>query len=232
MPPTSRRLRSSAKLSFFRPSTAACRAPRPCPASFSRRAALIAPVIFRPWLTSTYLHEAAKHAVRRGVGKHQPLNCLLGARWTWHNRQRIARVPALADPFSRHDMSLAHEHGWRILQPPMHALHRRTSRIIGDTEFAHNVGFDEMPELQEFHQSHITQCGQGLSTSRESPTRRTYFHLLCLGRSPSASPLTGVDLRRENVHSLSIPCCATFWFACFWHLLTFYALYSFRVSGV
>ena len=59
-------------------------------------------------------------------------------------------------------------------------------------------------------------------TSKETyPVVRTYFPLLCLGRSPSASPSTGVDLRRENVHSLSIPCCTTFWFACFWHLLTF-----------
>ena len=56
-------------------------------------AALIAPLIFRPWLTSTHLqlcdNEAAKHAIRRGVGKHQLLNCLLGAHWTWHNRQQL-----------------------------------------------------------------------------------------------------------------------------------------------
>ena len=168
-------------------------------------AALIAPVIFRPWLTSTYLqlcdNEAAKHAIRRGVGKHQPLNCLLGAHCTWHNRQQlqlhVARVPThanIADPFSRHDMSLAHEHGWHVLQPPMHALHRRMCRI-------HNVGFDEVPEPHKFHQSHITQGGQDFPrpmrarhTSKETcPVVRTSFPLLCLGRSPSASPSTGVD---------------------------------------
>ena len=128
-------------------------------------AALIAPVIFRPWITDTYLqlcdNEAAKHAIRRGVGKHQPLNCLLGAHWTWHNRQQlqlhIARVPThanIADPFSRHDMSLASKHHWQILEPPMHALHKRTCKIIGDIEFAHAVGFDDIKELQQFHRNH------------------------------------------------------------------------------
>ena len=137
-------------------------------------AALIAPVIFRPWLTSTHLqlcdNEAVKHAIRRGVGKHQPLNSLLGAHSNWRNRQQLQLHIAR---FSRHDKSVAHKHGWQVLQSPMHALHTRTCRVIGDIEFAPTgVGFDEMPEAQQFHQSHTTQCGQGVSTSREGPTHQ------------------------------------------------------------
>ena len=53
--------------------------------------AILAPLIFQPWLDSFYVqccdNEASRHALLKGVGKHQPLNCLIAAHWTWHNRQ-------------------------------------------------------------------------------------------------------------------------------------------------
>ena len=71
----------------------------------------------------------------------------------------IARVPThanIADPFSRHDMTLALTHGWQVMGPPLRALQKRTCRIVGDVEFAHDVGFDERKELQQFHKQHMT----------------------------------------------------------------------------
>ena len=63
--------------------------------------AIIAPVVFRPLLTTPYIqvcdNEASKHAILKGTGKHQPLNNLIGSHWTWHNRcqlhQILDRVP-------------------------------------------------------------------------------------------------------------------------------------------
>ena len=74
--------------------------------------AVIAPVLFQPLLTQPYIqlcdNEASKHAIIKGTGKHQPLNNIIGAHWTWHNRcqlhQILDRVPSkanIADPFSR-----------------------------------------------------------------------------------------------------------------------------------
>ncbi|CAE7242575.1 unnamed protein product, partial [Symbiodinium sp. KB8] len=44
-------------------------------------AAILAPVIFEPWLDHFYVqccdNEASRHALIKGVGKHQPLNCLI-----------------------------------------------------------------------------------------------------------------------------------------------------------
>ena len=67
-------------------------------------AAILAPVIFEPWLGSFYVqcwdNEASRHALIKGVGNHQPLNCLIAAHWTWHNGRGIAhrleRVPTKA----------------------------------------------------------------------------------------------------------------------------------------
>ena len=74
--------------------------------------ALLAPLIFEPLLNEFYIqccdNEAAKYAVIRGVGKHQPLNALISAHSTWRNRRGIARrlerVPTkanISDPVSR-----------------------------------------------------------------------------------------------------------------------------------
>ena len=76
--------------------------------------AVIAPVLFHPILTKPYIqlcdNEASKHAIIKGTGRHQPLNNIIGAHWTWHNRyqlhQILDRVPSkanIADPFSRGD---------------------------------------------------------------------------------------------------------------------------------
>ena len=54
--------------------------------------AVIAPVLFHPILTKPYIqlwdNEASKHAIIKGTGKHQPLNNIIGAHWTWHHRYR------------------------------------------------------------------------------------------------------------------------------------------------
>ena len=74
--------------------------------------AILAPLIFEPWLDSFYVqccdNEASRHALLKGVGKHQPLNCLIAAHWTWHNRRslahRLERVPTkenISDGISR-----------------------------------------------------------------------------------------------------------------------------------
>ena len=67
--------------------------------------AIIAPIVCEPILGDFYIqccdNEAARHALIKGVGKHQPLNCLISAHWTWHNRRgiahRIERVPTKAN---------------------------------------------------------------------------------------------------------------------------------------
>ena len=58
---------------------------------------MMAPIVFAPCLENFYVqccdNEAARHALIKGVGKHQPLNCLIAARWTWHNRKGLAGTP-------------------------------------------------------------------------------------------------------------------------------------------
>ncbi|OLP84935.1 hypothetical protein AK812_SmicGene34138 [Symbiodinium microadriaticum] len=48
-------------------------------------AATLAPMIFEPWLGTFYVqccdNEASRHALIKGVGKHQPLNCFTAAHW-------------------------------------------------------------------------------------------------------------------------------------------------------
>ena len=124
--------------------------------------AVLAPVLFQPLLTTPYIqlcdNEASKHAIIKGTGKHQPLNNIIGAHWTWHNRcqlhQILDRVPSkanIADPFSRGDFSIANERGWRILRTPHTPILQRTFKIIGDPLFAHTTGFSEIPGLSAFH---------------------------------------------------------------------------------
>ena len=59
-------------------------------------AAIITPVLIRPLLTDTYIQlcdiDAATHAIIKGSGKHMPLNNLIGAHWTWHNRQQLRQI--------------------------------------------------------------------------------------------------------------------------------------------
>ena len=68
-------------------------------------AAILAPMICEPFLIGTFYvqccdNEASRHVLINGVGKHQPLNCLIAAHWTWHNRRglahRLERVPTKA----------------------------------------------------------------------------------------------------------------------------------------
>ena len=124
--------------------------------------AVIAPVLFHPLLTRPYIqlcdNEASKHAILKGTGKHQPLNNIIGAHWTWHNRcqlhQILDRVPSkanIADPFSRGDFDIAHQHGWKILRTPHKEILQRTFKIIGDALFAHTTGFSNLSGLQAFH---------------------------------------------------------------------------------
>ncbi len=130
--------------------------------------AIIAPVLFKPVLTTPYIqlcdNEASKHAILKGTGKHQPLNNLIGSHWTWRNRsqlhQVLDRVPSkanIADPFSRGDFSIATDRGWRILRPPHIDILKRTFKIIGDTTFAHEHGFDGLPGVSNFHDHIIKQ---------------------------------------------------------------------------
>ena len=60
-------------------------------------AAMLAPVICEPWPDDFYIHccdsQASRHALikgLKGVCKHQPLNCMVAAHYTWHNRRGIA----------------------------------------------------------------------------------------------------------------------------------------------
>ena len=57
--------------------------------------ALLAPLVFEPLLGDFYVqccdNEAARHAIIKGVGKHQPLNALISAHCTWHNRRDMAQ---------------------------------------------------------------------------------------------------------------------------------------------
>ena len=114
-------------------------------------AAIITPVLVQPLLTPTYIqlcdNDAATHAIIKGSGKHMPLNNLLGAHWTWHNRhslkQTLHRVPThanIAGPFSREDYSIATQLQWHILEPP--------TKI--KSHFAHNIGFSQDPFIQQF----------------------------------------------------------------------------------
>ena len=87
-----------------------------------------------------------------------PLNNIIGAHWTWHNRcqlhQILDRVPSkanIADPFSRGDFDIAHQHGWKILRTPHKEILQRTFKIIGDALFAHTTGFSNLSGLQAFH---------------------------------------------------------------------------------
>ena len=126
-------------------------------------AAIITPILIKPLLTSTYIqlcdNDAATHAIIKGSGSHAPLNNLIGSHWTWHNRsclrQILHRVPThanIADPFSRGDFSISKQLGWPVLEPPTNRLLTTTKKIIGDSTFAHDIGFTRDPYIQQFQQ--------------------------------------------------------------------------------
>ena len=126
-------------------------------------AAIITPILIKPLLTSTYIqlcdNDAATHAIIKGSGSHAPLNNLIGSHWTWHNReclrQILHRVPThanIADPFSRGDFSISKQLNWPVLEPPTNRLLTTTKKIIGDSTFAHDIGFTQDPYIQQFQQ--------------------------------------------------------------------------------
>ena len=123
--------------------------------------AIIAPLVCEPIFGSFYIqccdHEAARHALIKEVGKHQPLNCLISAHWTWHNRRgiahRIERVPTkanLSDPISRFE-ALPHGLLWSHIQLPQKAITERFLKVIGDIQVASCLGFENIPGLEYVH---------------------------------------------------------------------------------
>ena len=123
--------------------------------------AILTSLIFEPWLDSFYVqccdNEASRHALLKGVGKHQPLNCLIAAHWTWHNRRslahRLERVPTkanISDGISRFE-HVEEATDWVKLDLPLQALTSRAAKIIGDISLSASVGFSEMPEVTRFH---------------------------------------------------------------------------------
>ena len=124
-------------------------------------AAILAPVIFEPWLDHFYVqccdNEASRHALIKGVGKHQPLNCLISAHWTWHNRRGIAhrleRVPTkanISDALSRFE-GIPEAQMWHQIQIPLSSLTQRATKIIGDIEFASKRGFENVTGVEPIH---------------------------------------------------------------------------------
>ena len=117
----------------------------------------VGPLIFEPLLGDFYIqccdNEAARHAIIKGVGKHQPLNALISAHWTWHNRRGIAhrleRVPTkanISDPISRFE-ALPQGLLWSKIDVPHKAITNRALKIIGDIRVASTLGFENIPEL-------------------------------------------------------------------------------------
>ena len=116
--------------------------------------AIIARLICEPLLGKFYVpccdNEAARHVLIKGVGKHQPLNCVISAHWTWHNRTGIAhqieRVPTkakISDPVSRFE-TLPHGLLWFKIEIPHEAITARCFKIIGDIQTASSLCFDKV----------------------------------------------------------------------------------------
>ena len=189
-------------------------------------AAIITPILVKPLLTPTYIqlcdNDAATHAIIKGSGSHAPLNNLLGSHWTWHNRhclrQILRRVPThanIADPFSREDFTIARQLQWPILEPPTSRLLETTKKIIGDSRFAHQIGFTQDPYILQFqslaHQKmfptsnteQTTSWIQAMRIMIKSHSRRpipwTWVQETKFARSTS----TGMDRRRvKSYHTL------------------------------
>ena len=121
----------------------------------------IAPLVFEPFLGDFYIqccdNEAARHALIKGVGKRQTLNCLISAQWTWHNRRgishRIERVPTKAnipDPISRFETPPVGPR-WRHVILPQQAITTRCLKIIGDIKLASSLGFEKIADIEMLH---------------------------------------------------------------------------------
>ena len=119
--------------------------------------AWVALLIFEPLLGDFYIqccdNEAARHAIIKGVGKHQPLNALISAHCNWHNRRgnahRLERVPTkvnISDPISRFE-PLPEGLLWSKIEVPHKAITDRALKIIGDIRAASTLGFENIPEL-------------------------------------------------------------------------------------
>lgn len=104
-------------------------------------------------------HDAAKHAIRRTSRQTPTAQLPLGVALDMAqlpgapDAHRTGRNIDIADPFSRHDMSLPTQHGWVVLSHLIHALYRWTCRVTGDVAFVHDVVLDDIPELVKFHNS-------------------------------------------------------------------------------
>ena len=101
-------------------------------------AATIAPVLFQPLLMPQYVklceNEAAKLAIIKGTGKHQPINNLIGSHWAWRNRRQVST-----------------QLGWQLLEPPHRAILKRIFQILGATSVAHETGFDHVTDIETCH---------------------------------------------------------------------------------
>ena len=123
---------------------------------------MMAPLIFSPCLNKLNVqccdNEAARRALIKGVAKHQPLNCLIAAHWTWHNRKsishRIKRALTkanVADPVSPFEDVEGFMQDWLLLHFTINNISKRCLRIIGDVKVACSLGFDDMPAIAELH---------------------------------------------------------------------------------
>ena len=68
-------------------------------------------------------------------------------------RQILRWVPTHAnnaDPSSREDFTIAKQLQWPILEPPTSRLLETTKKIIGDSRFAHQIGFTQDPYILQF----------------------------------------------------------------------------------
>ena len=131
------------------------------------------------------------------MGKHQPLNCLVAAHWTWHNRRgfshRLERVPTkanISDGLSRFE-DVPEAWGWIRLEFPPNALTIRAKKIIGDIEFASCMGFSDVPKglpivRRAASSGPVTSCGVRLRWKTRSPPmglrKKTFLYEMWKGR--------------------------------------------------
>ena len=86
----------------------------------------------------------------KGVGKQQPLNCLMAAHWTWHDRRGLSATMPLA--FSRFEETKK-SRTWLKLGLPLQALTSTTTNIIGNIEFATSKGLSNIHEVHRLHRA-------------------------------------------------------------------------------
>ena len=94
--------------------------------------------------------EAALHALTKGVGQHQALNCLISAHGISHRIERVSTKANISEPISRFKAPLLGPR-WSAIQVPQEALTARCLKVIGDIRFASNTGFENISEISELH---------------------------------------------------------------------------------